>query len=187
VKAALKECLFITEQAAHLAACVALGMGTLHFGSAEGFTDWADAPLLVAAKLSAPRAPNMANALRLWLRAKHGMQVVKVDVAPRGDRARARVKAPCALPARELGGQQLHVEMPAVMDLRLDAAGHVRSMAPTGPSDEAVSEAVDFVKTLRAHGQIADEKERKPAGTTHQLVRDAQGRTVLKRRRFSAI
>jgi hypothetical protein len=185
--AVLKECLFITEQAAHLAACAALGMGTLRFGSAEGFTDWADAPLLVAAKLSAPRAPNMANALGMWLRAKHGMQVVNVDVAPRGDRATARVKAAWALPAGELGGQQLHVEMPAVMDLHLDTAGHVRSMVPTAPSDEEICEAVDFVKTLQTHGQIADENERKPAFTTHKLVRDAMGRAVLKRQRFSAI
>jgi hypothetical protein len=187
VNAVLKECLFITEEPAHLTACAALGMGTLRFGSVEGFTDWADAPLLVAAKLAAPRAPNMANALGMWLRAKHGMQVVNVNVAPRGDRATARVKAAWALPAGELGGQQLHVEMPAVMDLQLDAAGHVRSMAPTAPSDEEISEAVDFVKTLQTHGQIANENERTPALTTHQLVQDAQGRTVLRRQRFSAL
>jgi len=54
VNAALTECLFITENEAHIEACTILGMETLRFGSAEGFTDWAEAPSLVAAKLSAP-------------------------------------------------------------------------------------------------------------------------------------
>jgi FMN phosphatase YigB (HAD superfamily) len=49
--AALTECLFITENEAHIKACRTLGMETLRFGSAEGFTDWAQAPSLVAAKL----------------------------------------------------------------------------------------------------------------------------------------
>ena len=54
VSAELAECLFITENQAHIEACAALGMETLRFGSAEGFMDWAEAPVLVAAKLSGP-------------------------------------------------------------------------------------------------------------------------------------
>lgn len=187
VSAVLSECLFITENEAHLEACAALGMQTLHFGSAEGFTDWAEAPLLVAAKLAAAPAANMAGALGMWLRVKHGMQLLEVEAAPRGGIARAKVKTPCLLPSGELGGQQLHVELPAVMECRFDDDGRVSLMAPAAPSEEAVSEAVHFVKTLKAHGQIAPEEGKLTPGATHQLVTDSDGRAVLKRRRFSAI
>jgi beta-phosphoglucomutase-like phosphatase (HAD superfamily) len=51
--AALTECLFITEKEEHLTeARQVLGMETLRFGTVEGITDWADAPRLVAARLS---------------------------------------------------------------------------------------------------------------------------------------
>lgn len=186
VSAALTECLFISEQAAHLAACTDLGMNTLHFGSPEGFTDWAEAPMLVAAKLATPTAPNTEKALGVWLRAKHGMQLMNVKLLPRGDRALAEVKTAWPLPASELGGEQLHLELPTAIELSIDDDGRVTSMAPAGPNDEALSEAVHLVKTLKAHGQIALEKGGMPSGATHQVVTDAQGRRVLKRRRFSA-
>jgi FMN phosphatase YigB (HAD superfamily) len=41
----LGDCLAITEQAAHVAACRKLGMAALRFGT--DFTDWSDAPSLV--------------------------------------------------------------------------------------------------------------------------------------------
>ena len=44
--ASLNECLVITEDASHLAACRTYGMTTLHFGT--DFTDWSAAPGLVA-------------------------------------------------------------------------------------------------------------------------------------------
>ena len=45
--ATLSECVVITEDAGHIAACRALGMKGLRFGA--DFTDWADAPALVRA------------------------------------------------------------------------------------------------------------------------------------------
>jgi FMN phosphatase YigB (HAD superfamily) len=44
--ASLAECLVITEDAGHLAACRTYGMTTLHFGT--DFTEWSAAPGLVA-------------------------------------------------------------------------------------------------------------------------------------------
>jgi FMN phosphatase YigB (HAD superfamily) len=52
VEAALKECLFITEEADHIAACRGLGMQALQFG--VDFRDWSEAPDLVAKLLGQP-------------------------------------------------------------------------------------------------------------------------------------
>jgi FMN phosphatase YigB (HAD superfamily) len=57
--AQLLECLFITEAVAHLNAASALGMQTIPFNAPGGFTDWADAPLLVAKKVSGPEKTNI--------------------------------------------------------------------------------------------------------------------------------
>jgi FMN phosphatase YigB (HAD superfamily) len=52
LQAKLNECLFITESGEHIAACAELGMKTLQFGGAgepgSQFSDWADAPPLIA-------------------------------------------------------------------------------------------------------------------------------------------
>jgi beta-phosphoglucomutase-like phosphatase (HAD superfamily) len=187
VRAELGECLFITEDAAHLAACSALGMETLRFGSTEGFTDWAEAPLLVAAKISGLHSPNMATALGAWLHSVHGMQLMDVEASPSANIIRARVREVCALPSSELGGEKLHAELPVTIELRVSESGRVERMVQEGPSDEAMTDATHLIKTLRAHRQIAPEQGPMPAGTTHQFVTDAQDRKVVKRRRFSAV
>lgn len=54
-KASFSECLFITEEAGHIAACLALGMDTLHFGLPEdqgGFQDWSRATGIISAHVS---------------------------------------------------------------------------------------------------------------------------------------
>ena len=61
------------------------------------------------------------------------------------------------------------------------------------PAPELVSseieaeEKVNFVKTLKANRQLADEGQRLPPGATHQVATDAQGRKRVVRRRFSAV
>jgi FMN phosphatase YigB (HAD superfamily) len=52
VQASLAECLFITEEAEHIAACRALRMQALQFG--VDFQDWSEAPPLIARLLAAP-------------------------------------------------------------------------------------------------------------------------------------
>ncbi len=54
---------------------------------------------------------------------------------------------------------------------------------------ESVEDAeAAFVAGLIARGEAArsDEDGKLPAGATHELVEDDQGRTVARRRRFSA-
>lgn len=48
------------------------------------------------------------------------------------------------------------------------------------------AEAVQYVRTLDANRQIARGKTLTP-GTTHKVERDAKGRKILVRKRFSAI
>lgn len=63
--------------------------------------------------------------------------------------------------------------------------GPVRVRVPASATPEDRAEAVLFVETLEVSGQIAHGKTLTP-GTTHKVERDAKGRKVLVRKRFSA-
>jgi hypothetical protein len=66
------------------------------------------------------------------------------------------------------------------------ARGRVKSIEGGTPDPAAVADATRYVKTLRDSGQLAAAGEQQPAsGLTHQIERDAQGRQVLRRKRFS--
>jgi FMN phosphatase YigB (HAD superfamily) len=99
--AKLADCLSITEDAAHVAACRELGMQALQFGI--DFQDWAQAP------------------------------------------------------------------------------GLVRSMIDPEHGEEGA-----FERSLRTHGQLAEEGQESPPGATHRVERDEHGNQVIKRDRFSA-
>jgi FMN phosphatase YigB (HAD superfamily) len=99
--ATLADCLSITEDAGHVAACRLLGMQALQF--AVDFDDWSAAPELVRRRID--------------------------------------------------------------------------------PADE---EAAVFERSLREHGQLAEEGESPGPGVTHRVDHDAQGRPVVRRDRFTA-
>ena len=186
VPAGLAECLFITEDVAHLQkASTELGMATLRFGSSEGFTDWAEGPLLIAAKLAGPEPGNVAVAAKAWLRTRHGLEGVGLESRAETNTVAGSVKQWSPLPGEQ--GEALHVPLARPVKLQLDAAGRVASMSLGEPDPEVLEEAAHFVKTLRANHQLADSSGAMPAGTTHRIVVDAQGRRVLQRQRFSAI
>ena len=64
----------------------------------------------------------------------------------------------------------------------------VQPPAPEPVSSEIeAAEKANFVQTLKVNRQLAEEGQRLPAGTTHQVARDAQGRKRVVRRRFSAV
>ena len=64
--------------------------------------------------------------------------------------------------------------------------GRVRVRVPADAKPEERAEAVHYVKTLDANRQIARGKALTP-GTTHKVERDAKGKKILVRKRFSAI
>jgi FMN phosphatase YigB (HAD superfamily) len=166
--ASLADCLSITEDASHVAACRALGMQALRFGG--GFGDWSEAPLLVRHIVDPSSAHNTALALGVWLEAHHGRKVARVDGTPTAAGATARLRPPGATPASFV----------------FDDAGRVTSV-DLGAAGDA-GEVAAFHRSLAEHGQLAPPGEGPlPPGATHRVEADESGKPVVRRGRFSAI
>jgi hypothetical protein len=99
---------------------------------------------------------------------------------------RVEVEANKLHPVHDEGGQAIYAPVPVSFSVALDAGGRVKSIDGGNPSPAAVADAARYIKTLRDSGQLAAAGEGAPArGVTHQIERDAQGRHVLRRKRFS--
>ena len=166
--ATLADCLSITEDAAHVAACKGMGMRAMRFGG--DFGDWSEAPLLVRQMVDPTSAHNTALALGVWLGAHHGRKVAGLDVEPTAARAIARLRPPG----------------PPSASFAFDGTGRITSV-DFGPAGHA--EEVDaFHRSLAEHGQLAPPGEGPlPPGATHRVEEDASGNRVVRRGRFSAI
>jgi hypothetical protein len=81
-------------------------------------------------------------------------------------------------------GEPIYAPVPVTLSLEVGARGHIKSIDGDTPSPAAVADAARYMKTLRASGQLAGPGE-PVSGVTHQIERDAQGRQVLRRKRFS--
>jgi hypothetical protein len=98
---------------------------------------------------------------------------------------RVEVEANKLHPVHDEGGEAIYAPVPVSFSVALDAGGRVKSIDGGNPSPAAVADAARYIKTLRDSGQLAAAGERAPApGVTHQIERDAQGRHVLRRKRF---
>jgi hypothetical protein len=181
----ITDALFITENAGHVAACRKLGMTALQFG--VDFKTWSAAPMLVAQLVGAPGTKNSTAVLAPLLAADHGMQLQSIDsIGPDGIRGTARnlVK----LNAPELGPLDgVHVELPVDLEARLDSAGRITGVK-TNPRPGDVAEAIQQLQTLTANQQVGDgvADPASPVVPTHGLETDAEGRRILRRRRFTA-
>ena len=115
--------------------------------------------------------------------AKRGFESISVKREhPDG---RVEVEANKLHPEHEEGGEAIYAPVPVSFSVALDAGGRVKSIDGGNPSPAAVADAARYIKTLRDSGQLAAAGERAPApGVTHQIERDAQGRDVLRRKRF---
>jgi hypothetical protein len=116
--------------------------------------------------------------------AKHGFESVAVKrELPDG---RVQVEANKLHPVHVEGGETIYAPIPVSLSVALDTHGSVKSIEGGTPNPAAVADAARYVKTLRESGQLAAAGEQQQAtGLTHQIERDAQGRQVLRRRRFS--
>jgi hypothetical protein len=123
-------------------------------------------------------------------------QALKTELAKRGFESisvkrehpdgRVEVEANKLHPVPVEGGETIYAPVPVSFSVALDAGGRVKSIDGGNPSPAAVADAARYIKTLRDSGQLAAAGERAPApGVTHQIERDAQGRDVLRRKRFS--
>ena len=122
-------------------------------------------------------------------------QALKTELAKRGFESisikrklpdgRVEVEANKSHPVPVEGGETIYAPVPVSFSVALDAGGRVKSIEGGNPSPAAVADAARYIKTLRDSGQLAAAGERAPApGVTHQIERDAQGRDVLRRKRF---
>jgi hypothetical protein len=115
--------------------------------------------------------------------AKRGFESVAIKRELPG--GRIEVEANKLHPVPVEGGETIYAPVPVSFSVALDAGGRVKSIDGGNPSPAAVADAARYIKTLRDSGQLAAAGERAPApGVTHQIERDAQGRHVLRRKRF---
>lgn len=185
VQAALTECLFVTENAAHVAAVrTHLGMQALLFrtpGVTEfDFDDWSQAPALIAQRLGGTSPANLNAAVRAHLSAQ-GVEVDELSGDgqvswPVSGRRWHPVKVP------KLG--TVHVALPVRGSVTREAGGTLATSLPAADAD-AIAEAGAFARSLARHDQIAVDGGA-GGGATHALETDDQGRRKLVRRRFSA-
>ena len=115
--------------------------------------------------------------------AKHGFESVAVKRQLPAGRVEVEDKLH---PVHVEEGESIYAPIPVSLSVELDARGRVKSIDGGTPDPAAVADAARYVKTLRDSGQLAAAGEQPPAtGLTHQIERDAQGRQVLRRKRFS--
>lgn len=191
VNATLEECLFITENTAHIkAARTKLRMKALQF-SATGsrpfdFDDWAQAPALVAHLADPQRKPNMRAAVEMFL-AAGGVEVTTLEGGGAAGTftATGRVWSPISL--RGVGGRKpVHVAVPVHGEVTVGSKGALRSKM-SSPTDGDIEEASAFATSLATHGQIATAGAPRSAGATHEIEVDESGQQRLVRKRFSAV
>jgi FMN phosphatase YigB (HAD superfamily) len=181
---ALDECLFITEDSAHIKkARETLKMKTLQFRI--DFNDWAEAPALIG-NLVAPQQPTNTHAAIKAHLAARGIDLLKSEPgASRGAmKYFGQVWSPISVPGfKDL--DDIHVAVPVEGKVSRGPKGEIRSVA-TKPSAEAVAEATSFARSLAMHGQIAGQKKG-IEGATHQIETDNKGKRRLVRKRFTAV
>ena len=123
-------------------------------------------------------------------------QALKTELAKRGFESvsikrelpggRVEVEANKLHPVHDEGGEAIYAPVPVSFSVALDAGGRVKSIEGGDPSPAAVADADRYIKRLRDSGQLAAAGgAAPPRGATHQIERDAQGRHVLRRKRFS--
>ena len=99
---------------------------------------------------------------------------------------RIQVEANKLYPVHVEEGESIYAPVPVSLSVELDGRGKVKSIAGDTPKPAAVADAARYMKTLRDSGQLAIAGGGTSArGATHQIERDAQGRQVLRRKRFS--
>ncbi|SDX94261.1 hypothetical protein SAMN05444358_11813 [Ruegeria halocynthiae] len=179
--ATLTECLFITENAGHIAAARALGMMCLQFGidGPDGFTDWADGLLKIALNIDPAGIENITTALGV-LGDAEGLAEIQ-HVAVDGNVVSAEAQALVTLDDSSLGELDgLHVQMPAKIKLDLQRP---KPKVQVQTPEDAKTEATAFVRSLQAHGKLGG-RSSLLGPPTHEVETDTVGRRILRRKGF---
>jgi hypothetical protein len=120
----------------------------------------------------------LESALREGL-AEHDLEFTRVTRSlPDG------VQANVLHQVRGAGAQPVYVPIPVTVQVAFDPQHRITALSGAQPSAAAVTDAEKWLRTLQDNHQLANPGAL-PPGTTHQLIRDAQGRCVVRRRRFA--
>lgn len=192
VRVTLAECLFITENKAHVRAVRKhLQMQALQFrplGAIGGdFADWADAPALIAHEVAPDHADNLQAVVKAHLAAQ-GVELVTANVVKAGGdvQAAGQVWCPVSVPGcADLQG--VEVAMPVTSRIARGPRGKLVAEPVAPPSANDLAEAGAFVEGLAHHGQIGGRAGTKALRPTHCIEIDAGGIKRLVRSRFSAV
>lgn len=191
-EAGLDECVFVTENREHVAACRGYGMSALRFDPAGApdadFADWSVAPLLVARLVDPDSELDLQSALGVRLAATEGLELVSLEGRTGRGTVSGRARKWCPLRDPELGDLDgVHVQLPVRIEMDVDPQGRVGLLESDEPPPEALAEAVHFVRGLARHRRVALDPERPEPGTSHAVTTDASGRRYLRRTRFSTV
>jgi hypothetical protein len=185
----LDECLFITENEAHIDACRGFGMETLTFGATDpeaGFDDWSVGLMLIANRFAANNLANLRAAFPVWAKAHQNCDYVNVvDVTPSG---RLTANGQCWAPVTgtaDSGLEGVNVQLPVSIEVTLDEWGLPREFIATEPDEDTLTEVTAFVDSLAVHDQITDKPDEATPQQTHYVERQSDGRKFLKRRGFN--
>ncbi len=186
--AALDECLFITAEASHLSEYKGYGMIPIRFGSAvpgiRCFSNWCDAPLLLANVVAPDNMQNIAIAIAPALASHHGLKEF-ASTNIHGKLIHGRANQLFQLDDPRLGTLDgIYVERPTEVTVEITSQGSLGKVQTVIPGPDEISDAVNFVHTLIQGGRIAHQGESR--GTTHAVQSDASGREVLIRQRYAA-
>jgi hypothetical protein len=179
-KASLGACAAVLADERGAAAFIDLSVRALALG--RDCAGWRDVPMAVARLIDPTNLPNLGAALAARLGPDlEDVAVVRVE----GDRIVARARAWSVLPAGGAIPEPIHVKVPVEVEVRLDAKGVVASVVAGALAPEDVAEAASYAEGLFARREVAFGPGRPPPGATHVLERDAGGRRLLRRARYS--
>ncbi len=157
-------------------------------GNGDSFSDWTEAPLLVANLFEVAKMKNREVAVRFHLSARENLDVTSLRPTTRADTLEGTVNSwePISSETfKELDG--VNVKLPVKITVELDLSGRIRSLEQTRPLPEDQEEAKHFLESLVRHGQVATEDGPGLDTATHEISTDRQGKRYLVRKRFSAV
>jgi hypothetical protein len=193
LRISLNECLFITENAEHVKACRSLGMTALLFDSinpSQGdFSDWVEAPLLIAKIVNSKSALNKRLALQLQLATTYDVQLISLRDPQSKNVIHGLAKKLFPVPLKSSKGKSETIEVPFTVnvDILFNKQGMIREVKTDRPTAEAFTESADYLETLEANNQISHGEGGLKGSETHELKTDEKGRKLLTRKRFTAM
>ncbi len=193
VDAKLANCLLITEHGDHVRSVRStLKMSALQFHSeawpTSDFSDWADAPMLIAQRIAPTHFANVEAAVRMQVAATQDAEVTSARPGSAADAIdlTATVWRPITV-AGHASLRDVLVSFSVEGTARRDATGALRDVSLARPSDEQVAEATSFVRGLAARQEISGVEESRNARATHRVETDQHGnRRLVRARVFSA-